>query len=442
MLFRSAKNLTLSEEVLAVFGLSGYALSPEPYGASVVILNTCGFISEAREEGRAELKKLAELRKKGLIRMLVVYGCMVQGFSEEMQAQFPDVDLFVGSAAPDKLFQLVHLQTRGVWLPVQWKTTPGTSAPRLYSTPPSYAYLKISDGCDNRCAYCSIPRLRGPMRSRAMGMLLREAVDIVRSGRQEIVLIAQDLASFGKDRGGSELVELVRKLSAIDELAWIRLLYIHPANLTDDMFQMFAEGGKVVPYIDIPVQHLHDKVLASMGRPGKYEHIKRVVSKLRQVQPDIALRTSIITGYPTEGDEEFAVLRDRLAELDFTHLGVFTYSHETDTVAWDLGDPVPASEKESRRSELMAEQMARVERRNQGRVGSQLTVIVDGVEDSEEGPVSICRSGFEAPDVDPVVFVAGEFEPGEFIEVEVVGVEGYDLVGEALYDDEDDPEGD
>ncbi|MFA4985873.1 MAG: 30S ribosomal protein S12 methylthiotransferase RimO [Candidatus Brocadiia bacterium] len=422
-----AKNATLSEEVAARFGMAGYVISADPSSSDVVILNTCGFIANAREEVMRELKTLAPWRKAGAIKYLVGYGCMVQGFLDELQNGFPQVDLWVGSASPDRLFSLIQAKTRGVWLQVGWDKLSGNVPVRLYSTPASYAYIRISDGCNNLCGYCSIPRLRGPLRSRPRMTVLREAQEIVASGRKEIVLIGQDIAAFGRERGNGELPELIRRLGALEGLEWLRLLYLHPANITDEIIEAFASAPKVVPYLDIPIQHLDDKILAAMGRKTTWKQIRTLFDKIRNARPDTAFRTSIIVGFPGEGKPEFTRLLKRLDELDVTHVGAFTYSPERDTKAFELGDTVSKREKQARMDELMAAAQERAFALSESRIGVRTPVLVDYVAERDGKDVSIGRTPCEAPEVDGVVIVEGAHEPGTMLDARITAAEGYDL---------------
>ncbi len=427
-----AKNLTISEEIAARFGMSGYVLTPSTSGAELVVVNTCGFIEPARRETRERISELVELKKKGLVGSIVVYGCMVQGFHEELRAEFPDVDLWVGSTSSDCLFSLVRKGTCGTWLDTEWRRPGGKVLPRLYQTPPSFAYLKVSEGCDNRCAYCSIPRLRGPLRSLPTSAVLKEAVEIAESGRREAVLVAQDLTAWGTDRGRRELPGLVEKMAMIEGLEWIRLLYMHPAGITDEIVEMFRSNPKVTPYADVPLQHLDDGVLRSMGRPYDYARVLALTAALREARPDMTIRTSIIVGYPTEGEAEFARLLDRLDELDLDRVGVFTYSPERETAAWKLGDPVPEEEKERRRRAVMELCEAKAEAHNAARVGEETTLIVDTLAEDEDGPYCICRSPREAPEVDGVVYLDGEGEPGGMVRAVITGSDVHDLYAERL----------
>ncbi len=436
-----AKNLTLTEEIAARFGLSGYAITPEPTGADLVILNTCGFIGDAREETYSVLDELTKLRTKNHIGMLVVYGCMVQGFLEEMQPRYRSVDLWVGAASTDRLFSLVSNTTKGVYLQNTWDKLSGAPSPRLYLTPESYAYLKLSDGCDNRCAYCSIPRLRGGLRSYPRAHILREARRIVESGRSEIVLIAQDLASYGKDRGTSELADLVPRICQFDPLKWVRMMYLHPAHVSDEIISLYANLPEVVSYIDMPVQHLDDKVLSDMGRKCDFARIKSVLDRLRRVRPDIAVRTSILVGFPTEGKGEFETLMKRLEECDFTHIGVFTYSPEGDTRASAFGDPLSAAEKQDRAAAVMEFAQKRSAARNKLRIGTECEVLIDEVHTDKNGTVSIGRTQYEAPEVDGQVLISGSFEPGAMVRARVTGASDYDLTADFIdFCDPSDPE--
>lgn len=427
-----AKNLTLSEEIAARFGVSGFALTPEPTGADLVILNTCGFIGDAREETFETVKELSKLRKKGLIGVLVVYGCMVQGFLDELQPRFPDVDLWIGATTPDRLYSLVIKQTRGAWLQVAWDKISGNPSPRLYLTPMSYAYLKLSDGCDNRCAYCSIPRLRGNLRSYPRSAILREAKQIVASGRPEIILIAQDLAAYGADKGLSELAQIVPRICDTEGLEWLRLLYLHPAHITDEIVALYKNEPLLVPYIDLPVQHLDDKVLKDMGRRTTYSSIAATVKKLRKACPDIAIRTSILTGFPTEGEKEFDTMMKRLNEIGFTHVGVFTYSPEPHTPAFELEDAVPEEVKRQRADAVMELAKRRSIERNASRVGQTEDVLIDGWFKENDEFVSFGRTEFEAPEVDGQIFVPGKLEVGQFYSVEFTEALDYDLVGKLV----------
>ncbi|MDZ7814867.1 MAG: 30S ribosomal protein S12 methylthiotransferase RimO [Planctomycetota bacterium] len=435
-----AKNLTLSEEILGLFGNGGFAISPEPSMADIVIVNTCGFIELARAESDEFITKLCKLRKVGSIEYLVVYGCMVQGFGEEMKQRFSEVDLWVGSTAPDKLYSLVKGNNVGTWIPMDWHSSAGRRAPKLSLTPPSYSYIRVSDGCDNRCAYCSIPRLRGPLRSRQPTAVVKDVKDAVAQGKSEIILIGQDLAAYGADRGKGGLEKLVDRVTKVKGVQWVRLLYLHPVNITEGICRMFAENELVVPYADVPVQHLVDSILKRMGRRTTFEDIAGVFNSLREARPDIALRTSIITGFPGETDEDFELLLERLEILDPDHVGAFVYSPEPDTAAFEFEDDVPADVKEARRAKVMEDAQKRAFALNIERVGDVYTVITDSTAFTEDGEVSCCRSEYEAPEVDGLIYVKPVIQPGEFADVEILAADGYDLVGRPVSADPDEPE--
>ena len=415
-----AKNLVDSESLLARLATAGAIVGADADEADVIIVNTCGFIQPAKEESIRTIEAYRDLRQDNDDKKLIVMGCLPERCGDELRAELPWVDAMVGLGAHEEILALCGLSSLD-----------DASTARLLLTPAHSAYLRISDGCDNNCSYCTIPRIRGRFHSRSPEAVLAEAHDLVRSGARELVVIGQDTTSYGKDLSKPyALHRLLRDLSNLDDLRWIRLLYTHPAHFTDQLIEEYAENSKLCAYVDIPLQHLHDEMLQRMGRRVTQAECLDLIDRLRDRVPGMALRTTFIIGFPGETDEQFNELLRCMREIRFDHVGAFAYSAEPDTRAAGFSGQVPPAVTEERIETLMLEQQAIVFERNQASIGKTVEVLIDGPADEED--VWVGRTFFQAPDVDSVTFVEGaNCQPGAFVEAKIIGSQEYDLVARA-----------
>jgi ribosomal protein S12 methylthiotransferase len=425
-----AKNLVDSEVMLGHLGKAGYRFVARPEEADVVVVNTCGFIQPARDEALGVIRRLARLKRRFPGMRLAVTGCYVRKEGDSLRGKFPEVDVWLGVGAFDRIVEAVE------GLPVREPAGTylyGHRTPRLFSTPPAWAYLKIAEGCSHRCAFCAIPSIKGPYRSRGSGSIVAEARAMAARGVREINLISQDTTFFGKDRGVRDgVARLIEKLIPIRGIEWIRLLYGYPEEITARLLDVLGED-KVCPYLDIPVQHSEPAIIRRMGRGMDGTRVLKLIERIRKRIPDIALRTSLIVGFPGEGRKELRGLERFVREARFHHLGVFTYSPEPGTPSSEFGDPVPAAEKERRRDEIMRIQAGISLAHNRSLVGRRLDVIVDG--HPRKSGAFIGRTKLQAPEVDGVVDVRPAArdlaKPAGIIRrVEITAAGVYDLRGE------------
>ena len=441
------KNLVDSEVMLGLAQESGHELTREAADADVIVVNTCAFIDKAKQESIDTILEMAELKKTGKCRRLVVTGCMAERYRDELKAQIPEIDAVLGTGeVPDivaaiapTLIPLLRPNGEPIRTVARRPQTADlptyiydAETPRLLATPRHYAYIKIAEGCDYKCAFCIIPTLRGNYRSRPADSIVREARMLAARGVKELLLISQDTSFYGVDRGErGALARLLRELNAIDGLEWIRMLYLYPTTIGDDVLDAIAECEKVCNYIDLPLQHASDRVLKRMKRPGTRASYERLLDRIRHRIPGVTLRTTFIVGFPGETDDDFAQLQDFVKTLGFDHVGVFTYSHEEGTSAHGLEDDVPAKVKTQRQSRLMSLQKQIVGKAQQLRVGQHVRLLVDGPS-SEHELVLRARLEGHAPDIDPVVYLTdcdpSDFTAGQFIQAEIVGSREYDLI--------------
>jgi ribosomal protein S12 methylthiotransferase len=457
------KNLVDSEVMLGLAQQSGHQLTSDAADADVLVVNTCAFIDKAKQESIDTILEMAELKKTGKCRRLVVTGCMAERYRDELKAQIPEIDAVLGTgevpeivkaiggsashgtgAPPDPPYvPLLRSNGEPIGSPIPARgSRPGSvdlptyiydaETPRLLATPRHYAYVKIAEGCDYKCAFCIIPTLRGNYRSRPSDSIVREARALVARGVKELLLISQDTSFYGIDRGErGALPRLLRELNAVDGLEWIRMLYLYPTTIGDDVLDAMADCEKVCSYVDLPLQHASDSVLKRMKRPGTRGGYERLLARVRSRVPGVTLRTTFIVGFPGETDDDFAQLHDFVKGIGFDHVGVFTYSHEEGTSAYGLVDDVPAKLKKQRLSQLMGLQKRIVAKAQQLRIGEHVRVLVDGPS-SEHEFVLRARLEGHAPDIDPVVYLTecdpSEFSAGQFITAEIVGSREYDLL--------------
>ncbi|OFW02524.1 MAG: ribosomal protein S12 methylthiotransferase RimO [Acidobacteria bacterium RIFCSPLOWO2_02_FULL_68_18] len=460
------KNLVDSEVMLGLARRAGHELTSDAAQADVLIVNTCAFIDGARRESIDAILEMAEFKKRGACRRLVVAGCMAERYRDELRAEIPEIDAVVGtgevpqiveaidagsaahaSRAPQQPTYVPLLRSNGEPVrPTARRLRPGADSlptylydadtPRLLATPRHYAYVKIAEGCDYTCAFCIIPRLRGRYRSRPADEIVREAAHLASLGVKELLLVSQDTTFYGIDRGErGALARLLRALDRIDGLEWIRLLYLYPTTIGDEILEAIGESGKVCRYIDLPLQHASDRVLARMKRPGTRAAYERLLERIRTRLPGVTLRTTFIVGFPGETERDVADLLGFVEAVRFDHVGVFTYSHEDGTAAHALSDDVPAPVKRDRRGRLMRAQERIVTRAQQARVGSHARLLVDGPT-TEHELVLRGRLEGQAPDIDSLVYLTecdpAGIAPGTFLDVELVGHRGYDLVARPL----------
>ena len=424
-----AKNLVDSEVMLGALKKAGYAFVAKPEAADVVIVNTCGFIAPAREEAEETLASVLELKRSRPDRTVVAAGCYVERDRAVLQSKFPEVDAWTGVRSFDRIAAIVE----GRPIRRSGRTYLYSDvSPRLVTTPGTWAYVKISEGCSHRCDFCAIPRIKGPYRSRSAASVVREARALTGQGVREIDLISHDSTWFGRDRGAENgLARLLERLGRVPGLAWLRFLYGYPEEITTALIEAMA-GPKVCRYLDIPFQHADRRILKAMGRGMDKGRALRLIDRLRTRLPGAAIRTSLIVGFPGEGRREFAELRRFVEEARFDHLGVFAYSAERDTAACSLPDSVSSEEKEDRRGEIMALQARISLAHNRGRIGRMIDVLVEGP-DTEAAGRWIGRGRFQAPEVDGVVrfmLPNGMAEPPRpIVPIVVRGADAYDLTG-------------
>ena len=427
------KNQVDAEHMLALMDAEGWEIVDYVDGCDAVIVNTCGFIDDAKKEAIENILDMVELKKEGVISKIIVTGCLAQRYKDEIVKEIPEVDAVIGIGANGDIIKTVEEVMSGV--DTIEKYPPQCELPlegqRILITPQYWAYLKIGEGCSNRCTYCTIPSIRGNMRSRSMENVIDEAKQLAESGVKELILIAQDTTSYGLDLYGElKLPELLNELCKIDSIEWIRLLYCYPDRITDELIETMKNQEKVVNYIDLPLQHADDKILKAMNRRGDQALIRNVISKLREEIPDVVIRTTFIVGFPGEGEEEFETLAEFVNEIEFDRLGVFTFSPQEGTPAFDMEDQVDEDIKTRRGEVIMQDQYSIMEEKNNEKIGKTYRVVVedyDGYSDSYTG-----RTYMDAPEIDGLVKFTShkDLDIGDFVDVEIFDVEDYDLIGE------------
>ena len=427
------KNQVDAEHMLALMDAEGWEIVDYVDGCDAVIVNTCGFIDDAKKEAIENILDMVELKKEGVISKIIVTGCLAQRYKDEIVKEIPEVDAVIGIGANGDIIKTVEEVMSGVATienyPPQCDLT--LEGQRILTTPHYWAYLKIGEGCSNRCTYCTIPSIRGNMRSRSMENVIDEAKQLAESGVKELILIAQDTTSYGLDLYGElKLPELLNELCKIDSIEWIRLLYCYPDRITDELIETMKNQEKVVNYIDLPLQHADDKILKAMNRRGDQALIRNVISKLRTEIPDVVIRTTFIVGFPGEGEEEFETLAEFVNEIEFDRLGVFTFSPQEGTPAFDMEDQVDEDIKTRRGEVIMQDQYSIMEEKNNEKIGKTYRVVVedyDGYSDSYTG-----RTYMDAPEIDGLVKFTShkDLDIGDFVDVEIFDVEDYDLIGE------------
>jgi ribosomal protein S12 methylthiotransferase len=441
------KNLVDAEVMMGLSQEGGHTLTSNAAEADVLVVNTCAFIDSAKEESVNTILELAEFKKSGNCKRLVVTGCLGERYRDELKKQIPEIDAVLGTGEVPEIVGAIEGAGKSRKIPLKLidAHSPAAQAPlpdlptylydaepRVFATPRHFAYIKVAEGCDYKCSFCIIPTLRGHYRSRTVEAIVREARSFAARGVRELILISQDTTFYGRDLGvGAALPALLRELNTVDGIDWIRLLYLYPTTITDDILDAMAECDKVVKYIDLPLQHAADDVLRRMRRPGSGKNYEKLLARIRERVPGVSLRTTLIVGFPGETEAEFDTLCAFVRSVRFDHVGVFTYSHEEGTTAYNLIDDVPPATKKKRRSALMAEQKRIVTRAQRRRVGARVQVMVDGPSPEHELVWQGRLSG-QAPEIDPVVYFTDAapemLRPGALLQAEIVGSRDYDLV--------------
>lgn len=425
-----AKNLVDSEMMTGLLQTRRFIITQEPREADVIIVNTCGFIQEAKEESIASILQLAGYKEKGNCRLLVAVGCMVEKYKEEMLKSMPEIDAALGTKEYHLIADLI--EGNRDQMPADKALPEDFFHLRQLATPPYLAYLKISEGCGNCCSYCLIPQLRGPLRSRPMERILEEATSLAAGGVRELIIIAQDTTNYGYDiYGRPELASLLDRLAALP-FVWIRLLYAYPGRIDEELLQVMKRHKNICHYLDIPMQHADDRMLASMNRQGTSEEIAEKIRLIRSYLPDVALRTTMMVGFPGEKEKHWQAMLDFLRQADFDWVGVFAYSREKDTPADKIPGHVRRDVKESRKEKTMALLAGLTAQRQRRHIGKNLLVLAEGQVEGEEG-LYYGRCQYQAPEVDGVVyFRADQAAAGQFYEVKIIGSDIYDLIGERV----------
>jgi len=424
-----AKNLVDSERIASALTNAGVSVTQSLVRADVAVINTCGFIEPAKEEAIDFILDVAARKAKKRLRALVVTGCLSQRYGDELKKLLPEADAFVGVDPAGTAALVLRL----LGLPAEPPPAEAVQRSRRL-TPRAWSYLPISYGCDNRCAYCAIPLIRGPLCSRPMAALMEEARYLAGHGVRELNVIAQDTSSYGVDTEGRPLLhDLLKELCQIEALAWLRLLYVHPAHVYDELIAVIAGEDKICPYVDLPLQHISDRILEMMGRKVTRRQVEQLIARLRDRIPGLTLRTTFMTGFPGETDAEFEELLQFVRDVRFDRAGCFAYSTEEGTRAAELPDQIPPRVREERCGVLMSTQQEIAFELAAARVGERTLVLMEAEEPGEDD-LRPARSRREAPEVDPVIYVAGDDVPqaGEFAHVRIVGSAGYDCIAEVL----------
>ena len=431
------KNLVDTEMMLGMLTGKGYSITNDENEADVVVINTCCFINDAKEESINTILEMAELKKSGNIKALLVAGCLAQRYKEEIQTEIPEVDAIVGTTAIDSIVEALEevLEGRKQNHIEDINRKPVYDKKRVVTTGGHYAYLKIAEGCDKHCSYCIIPKVRGNYRSIPMESLVEEAKQLVEFGAKELILVAQETTLYGKDLYGEKsLPKLLHNLCQIDGLYWIRILYCYPEEITDELIETIRTEEKICNYLDIPIQHASDRILKRMGRRTNQQELRNMVAKLREAIPDICLRTTLITGFPGETQEDHEELLAFVDEMEFDRLGVFTYSPEEDTPAATFAEQVEEEVKTDRQAELMELQQEIAFERAEDMIGRTVLAMIEGKVPDEHAYVA--RTYKDAPNVDGFVFIqtSEELMTGDFVRAKITGSYEYDLIGEIEYE--------
>lgn len=436
------KNLVDSETMLGLIHEENYEITNDPSEAEIIIVNTCGFIESAKEESINTILQMAEYKKSGSCKYIIVTGCLSQRYAEELFNELPEADAIAGVEVYDEIGSIIKRVMNGERFIMLERSKPDviytskeTFLPRILTTPSYTAYLKIAEGCDNCCSYCAIPKIRGSYRSKPMEQVLKEAKALANNGVKELIVVAQDTTRYGEDLPGGKLLlaDLLKELNKIESLKWIRVMYCYPNNFTDELIETFASLDKVCKYVDLPLQHASNRLLASMNRYDTREEVETLLAKLRKRIPGIVIRTTFIVGFPGETDADFEELKEFVEQQRFENAGVFAYSQEEGTVAGAMPNQIPDEIKQERYHELMALQAHISEEIHKDTEGQTLEVLVEGIEEDGSG-LHYGRSYREAPDIDGLVFIEnpGDIKPGCFVKVNILQGFTYESVGERI----------
>jgi ribosomal protein S12 methylthiotransferase len=428
------KNQVDAERMLAIIDKNSFEITDCYDGADVVIVNTCGFIDAAKAEAIENILDMAELKKEGIIKKIIVAGCLSERYKDEIFTEMPEVDGVMGIGAINQVSSIIRRVLDGEKVfQMDDKYNLPLCGERLLTTPSYWSYLKIADGCSNRCTYCAIPGIRGDYRSEEFDMVIEEAKQLAAAGTKELILIAQDTTAYGYDLYGEyRLPELLNSLCEIDGIEWIRMLYCYPDKITDELLDVMKNQPKVLHYIDLPLQHADDRILKRMGRKGDSAYLRNVISRIREAMPDAVIRTTFMVGFPGEDEEAFDNLAEFVNEIEFDRLGCFEFSPQEGTPAYNMPDQVDDKVKNRRGEIIMNDQLEIVNLKNNEKVGKTYRVLVedyDGYSDSYSG-----RTYMDAPEIDGKInFTSShDYNPGDFADVEVIGVNDYDLIGKDI----------
>ena len=429
------KNLVDTEVMLGILASRGYEMTNDEQEADIIVINTCCFIHDAKEESIQNILEMAEYKKNGSAKALIVTGCMAERYRQEILDEIPEVDEVLGTTAYDRILDAVDAALAGQHevMTADLDALPLPETKRLVTTGGHFAYLKIAEGCDKHCTYCIIPKIRGNFRSVPMERLLKEAQDLAEQGVKELILVAQETTLYGKDLYGEKsLPKLLRELCKISGIRWIRILYCYPEEITDELIQVMKEEPKICHYLDLPIQHANDTILKRMGRRTSKQELINIVQKLRKEIPDICLRTTLITGFPGETQEQHEEVMEFIDTLEFDRLGAFTYSPEEDTPAATFEDQIDEEVKEDRQADIMELQQEIAFDKAEDMIGREVLVMIEGKVADENAYVG--RTYRDAPNVDGLIFINTDVEliSGDFAKVKVTGALDYDLIGELM----------
>lgn len=429
------KNLVDTEVMLGMLASRGYEMTNDEQEADIIVINTCCFIHDAKEESIQNILEMAEYKKNGSAKALIVTGCMAERYRQEILDEIPEVDEVLGTTAYDRILDAVDAALAGQHevMTADLDALPLPETKRLVTTGGHFAYLKIAEGCDKYCTYCIIPKIRGNFRSVPMERLLKESQDLAEQGVKELILVAQETTLYGKDLYGEKsLPKLLRELCKISGIRWIRILYCYPEEITDELIQVMKEEPKICHYLDLPIQHANDTILKRMGRRTSKQELIDIVQKLRKEIPDICLRTTLITGFPGETQEQHEEVMEFIDTLEFDRLGAFTYSPEEDTPAATFEDQIDEEVKEDRQADIMELQQEIAFDKAEDMIGREVLVMIEGKVADENAYVG--RTYRDAPNVDGLIFINTDVEliSGDFAKVKVTGALDYDLIGELM----------
>ena len=427
------KNLVDTEVMLGMLASRGYEMTNDEQEADIIVINTCCFIHDAKEESIQNILEMAEYKKNGSAKALIVTGCMAERYRQEILDEIPEVDEVLGTTAYDRILDAVDAALAGQHevMTADLDALPLPETKRLVTTGGHFAYLKIAEGCDKHCTYCIIPKIRGNFRSVPMERLLKEAQDLAEQGVKELILVAQETTLYGKDLYGEKsLPKLLRELCKISGIRWIRILYCYPEEITDELIQVMKEEPKICHYLDLPIQHANDTILKRMGRRTSKQELINIVQKLRKEIPDICLRTTLITGFPGETQEQHEEVMEFIDTLEFDRLGAFTYSPEEDTPAATFEDQIDEEVKEDRQADIMELQQEIAFDKAEDMIGREVLVMIEGKVADENAYVG--RTYRDAPNVDGLIFINTDLDlmSGDFVRAKVTGALEYDLIGE------------